>query len=428
MDGLSVPVSTTSGLRAPVRRSPVGRWWGVAVLLVGGSMAVLVGRDGAAGWQVARVAVTAGLTWAAVLAVTRGRVLVRGVVGFGVGILGTAVGAGIAVPHAAAVGWSVVTVAGAVCLAAGLVLLVGGGVTTIRAVPSWWGRVLAIPAVILTAYAAVFALALAVVATNVPATALGGTDPAGAGLPFRDVSLTTADGVQLSGWYIPGGSGAAVALVHGSGSTRSDVLPQAQVLARNGFGVLLFDARGHGRSAGRAMDFGWYGDQDVTAAVDYLASRPEVTGGRIGVVGISMGGEEAIGAMASDPRIRAVVAEGATNRTAADKAWLPTVYGVRGALQQALDTVMYATADLLTDAGPPIPLRDAAARAAPRPVLLITAGAVPDEDTAARYIQAGSPDTVDILTVPDAPHAGGLATDPTLWQTQVTAFLTSNLR
>ena len=123
--------------------------------------------------------------------------------------------------------------------------------------------------------------------------------------------------------------------------------------------------------------------------MDYLASRPEVTGGRIGVVGISMGGEEAIGAMAADPRIRAVVAEGATNRSAADKAWLPTVYGVRGSLQQALDAVMYATTDLLTDAAPPIPLRDAAARAAPRPVLLITAGAVPDEDVAARYIQAG---------------------------------------
>ncbi|HEY5151223.1 MAG TPA: hypothetical protein VIJ23_15675, partial [Mycobacterium sp.] len=155
MGGLSVPVSTASELRAPVRRSPVGRWWGVAVLLVGGSMAVLVGRDGAVGWQITRVAVTAGLTWAAVLAVTHGRVLVRGAAGLGVGILGTAVGAGIAVPHAAAVGWSAVTAAGAVCLAAGLVLLVGGAVTTIRAVPSWWGRVVVIPAVILTAYAAV---------------------------------------------------------------------------------------------------------------------------------------------------------------------------------------------------------------------------------------------------------------------------------
>jgi len=128
------------------------------------------------------------------------------------------------------------------------------------------------------------------------------------------------------------------------------------------------------------MDFGWYGDQDVAAAVDFLASRPEVTGGRIGVVGISTGGEEAIGAMAADPRIRAVVADGATNRTAADKAWLPTVYGV----------------------------------------------AVPDEDAAARYIQAGSPDTVASSTFPAPRTPAGWPPTPPLWQTRVTTFLTSN--
>ncbi len=123
-DGRSDSVDTAGAPpTASVRRSRAGPWWRVAVLLVGGSVAVLVGHDGAVGWQVARVAVTAGLTWAAVLAVTRGRVLVRGVVGLGVGILGTAVGAAFAVPHAVAVGWSVVTVAGAVCLAAGLMLL-----------------------------------------------------------------------------------------------------------------------------------------------------------------------------------------------------------------------------------------------------------------------------------------------------------------
>ena len=45
-----------------------------------------------------------------------------------------------------------------------------------------------------------------------------------------------------------------------SGAGRS---PRVQ----DGFGVLAFDAGGHGRSEGRAMDFGWYGDEDVRAAV-----------------------------------------------------------------------------------------------------------------------------------------------------------------
>ena len=50
-----------------------------------------------------------------------------------------------------------------------------------------------------------------------------------------------------------------------------------------------------------------------------------------------MGGEEAIGASASNDLIRAVVAEGATARTAADKGWLSDEYGLRGVLQEQIE-------------------------------------------------------------------------------------------
>jgi pimeloyl-ACP methyl ester carboxylesterase len=210
--------------------------------------------------------------------------------------------------------------------------------------------------------------------------------------------------------------------LHGAGSTRSDVLAHAVVLARHGYGVLLFDARGHGRSGGRAMDFGWYGDLDVAAAVSYLARRSDVDGKRIAAVGMSMGGEEAIGAAAADLRIRAVVAEGATNRMAADKAFLPDVYGWRGAVQQRVDAITYGLADLLTEARPPLSLREAARAASPRPILLVTAGTVPDETDAARYIRQGA-GSVQIWNVPDAGHTRALATHPAEWDRQVTAFL-----
>ena len=110
-----------------------------------------------------------------------------------------------------------------------------------------------------------FVVGPAVAATNVPRPEIGAT-PASAGLAYQDVTLTTADGVRLAGWYVPSSNGAAVVLRHGAGSTRSNVLPEAEVLARHGFGVLLVDARGHGQSDGRAMDFGWHGDADIDAA------------------------------------------------------------------------------------------------------------------------------------------------------------------
>lgn len=233
--------------------------------------------------------------------------------------------------------------------------------------------------------------------------------------------------MALSGWYVPSRNGAAVVLLHGAGSTRSAVLPHAVVLADDGFGVLLYDARGHGRSQGRAMDFGWYGDLDVAAAVDFVAGQADVQPGRVAALGLSMGGEEALGAAASDPRIRAVVAEGATTRMAGDKAWLSDVHGVRGWVQEQLDRAMYATADVLTAANPPIRLQDAVAHASPRPILLITAGAVPDEGHAAAHIQAGSPATVQVWTATGAGHTRSLATHPAEWEDRVVSFLADAL-
>ena len=110
----------------------------------------------------------------------------------------------------------------------------------------------------------------AVAATNVSRPELGAT-PERVGLDYQDVTLETSDGVSLAAWYVPSANRAAIVLLHGAGSTRSNVLDQAAVLAEAGFGVLMVDARGHGDSGGHAMDFGWHGDADITAATAYLA-------------------------------------------------------------------------------------------------------------------------------------------------------------
>jgi pimeloyl-ACP methyl ester carboxylesterase len=199
------------------------------------------------------------------------------------------------------------------------------------------------------------------------------------------------------------------------------------VLARNGYGVVLFDARGHGDSGGRAMDFGWYGDDDVAAAVSFLQQRPDVDPPRIGAVGLSMGGEEVVGAAAAIPAIRAVVAEGATGRVAADKVWMSDVYGGRGWIQERIESITYGFTDLLTAADPPIALHDAVAVSAPRPVLLIAAGNVADEGDAARFIRSASPSTVEIWDVPGSGHTDGLETHPDEWEQRVVGFLTEHL-
>jgi pimeloyl-ACP methyl ester carboxylesterase len=255
-----------------------------------------------------------------------------------------------------------------------------------------------------------------------PRAESGAATPADRGLAYRDVTFRTGDGVRLSAWYLPSANSAAIVTVPGSGSTRTDTLDQATVLARHGFGVLMMDPRGQGLSSGRAMDAGWYGERDVLAAITFLQHQPGVDPHRLGVLGLSMGGEEAIGAAGTVPAIRAVVAEGATHRTAADKAgYLPG--GVPGTVQRGLDRLTYGVASLFSAAPTPPPLSTAIGRATSTPFLLIAAGDAIDEPEAAAHLRAAAPDRVDVWTVRGASHTQGLATARDEWTTRVTTFL-----
>jgi pimeloyl-ACP methyl ester carboxylesterase len=225
---------------------------------------------------------------------------------------------------------------------------------------------------------------------------------------------------------IPSANHAAVILLHGAGSNRTATLAQAVVLARHGYGVLMVDARGQGRSGGRGMDIGWYGDQDVGGGLAFLQHRPDVDPTRIAALGLSMGGEEAIGAAAAHRDIRAVIAEGATQRTAADKSgWLPG--GIAGSIQRGLDRLTYGMTALLTPAEQPIQMHDAIAKASGTPFLLIAAGRRTDETKAANYFRSAAPGRVWVWTAPGANHTGALETDPQQWESQVITFLNRTL-
>jgi pimeloyl-ACP methyl ester carboxylesterase len=195
------------------------------------------------------------------------------------------------------------------------------------------------------------------------------------------------------------------------------------VLAHAGFGVLMVDARGHGDSAGRAMDFGWHGDADIAASVEHLVGRDDVEDDRIAVVGMSMGAEEAIGASAADRRIRAVVAEGATARSAGDEAWLSDAYGWRGALQEHLERAQDVVIRVLSGADAPMANRDAVRRSGTTRYLLIAAGSVADEQKVAYDLASIAPDRVEVWVVPGAGHTAGLRTDRAAWARRVGDFL-----
>jgi pimeloyl-ACP methyl ester carboxylesterase len=340
------------------------------------------------------------------------------------GVTCVAVGIGL-LPHLIDDSFSPTAVVSIVITVGGVVLVVLGTLRLFGGMRPWNKLAGGVGLAIVLAIS-VWLIAPPVAATHVPPSSISST-PADRGLDADSITLTTADEVELAGWYVHGSNGAAVILLHGAGSTRSEVLDQAEVLARNDYGVLMIDARGHGASGGTAMDFGWYGDLDIAAGTEYLRARADVEPGRIGVVGMSMGGEEAIGAAASDPNIAAVVAEGATGRTSADKSWLSDEYGWRGAVQEQFEKAQFWVVDYLTESPPPVSLRAAVAASGDTPFLLITAGDVPDEQSAAEFIASAAPDRVDVWNVAGSAHTGGLRTEPAEWEQRVVAFLDAQL-
>jgi dienelactone hydrolase len=391
----------------------------------GAALAVLTGLDGSAGWRAARVLAVVAVTAVAVWFTRQAGRVGQGTTALPLGIAGTIAGAGVASAHLAKAGLDAAAVLAAITLVTGLFLLGWGAVALIRATPGWW-RLLAVPVALVLLEFVLLPLTVAVNAISRPPGPLGAATPASYGFAYREVAFTTTDGVRLSAWYIPARNGAAVVLLPGAGSARTSVLGQAAVLARHGYGALLVDTRGHGRSAGHAMDFGWWGDRDLAAAVSFLARQPSVQAGKIAVLGESMGGEQALAAAGRDQRIHAVVAEGAQGEQYADYGWRP--HDITGIIDRGMEWVQFSAAALLSGAPHPMSIRAAIRAAAPRPVLIIAGGATADERAAARWFQAASPATVRLWVVPDAGHTQGLATAPGAWEAHVTRFLDTALR
>ena len=158
------------------------------------------------------------------------------------------------------------------------------------------------------AYWLVLPVAIAILATHRPRAAVA---PVSLGRPYASVTVPTQDGLQLVGWYVRSRNGAAVI----SYPTRRGKVPQARMLARHGYGVLLLDARGYDGSQGDPNLFGWDDAKDIDAAVSWLQQQPDVRNGRIAGIGFSVGGETMLQAAAANTGLRAVVSDGAGFRS-----------------------------------------------------------------------------------------------------------------
>ena len=263
---------------------------------------------------------------------------------------------------------------------------------------------------LLAAYWVVLPIGMASYATHRPQTAV----PAlAARVDHEDVTVRTADGVQLQGWYIPSQNGAAVVTY-----PREWTAAHAAMLAGQGYGVLLLDMRGYGDSEGDPNAFGWGCSRDIDAGVAYLQTRPDVDPGRIGGLGLSVGAEQMIEAAAANQALRAVVAEGAGERSVRES----LIRGPKGYF--AVPMMAVETAAVAVFSGQPVPpaLDQLSSLVAPRALLLIYAenGGGGEELTPDYFAAAGEPKS--LWMVPQGEHTAGLTERPQEYAQRVGGF------
>jgi dienelactone hydrolase len=305
---------------------------------------------------------------------------------------------------------------GLLAIPAGL-LLVGIGLVTFwrsrkggSLVRRFLRRVLVAVGLLLGVYFVVYPVSEAYVITHA-ARAYVPTPQLGAA--YEDVAFTTSDGLRLEGWYVPSKNGAAVIAFPG----RKGPQDAARMLARHGYGVLLFDRRGEGEGEGDPNLLGWAGTRDLKAAISFLEARPDVEDGRIGGLGLSVGGELLLQVAAETDDLEAVVSEGAGMRSVREAVHLSG--SERLAAVPVFALVTAATAAFTSDL-PPRSLTDLSAEIT-EPALFIyaTPGQGGEQLTREYYEAAKGPKE---LWAAEGGHTHAITAEPAEYERRVVAF------
>jgi dipeptidyl aminopeptidase/acylaminoacyl peptidase len=138
-------------------------------------------------------------------------------------------------------------------------------------------------------------------------------------MPYEDITFTSG-GLKLQGWFIPAKNDPSsseslnerppvVIVVHGWGSNRTRVLRYVDPLYKEGYALLLFDARAHGESDSYPTPSGIMFRDDVIAALDYVQTRSDIDLNRIAIFAYSLGAFGSTLAMGQDSRIKVMVTD-----------------------------------------------------------------------------------------------------------------------
>ena len=188
------------------------------------------------------------------------------------------------------------------------------------------------------------------------------------GVAHEAITFAAADGVRISGWWLPRPESTRVVIgCHGHRGSKDELLGIGSGLWRAGMNVLVFDFRGRGASDDSVCSLAYHEVADLRGAVQYAVDR--LPAASIGVIGYSMGAAVSLLAAADEPRIKAVVADSsfAVMRDVVAHAITRRRLPTRPVLALA-DRFTHRQYGYRFDSVRPV---DAIAHIAPRPVMLV---------------------------------------------------------
>jgi predicted acyl esterase len=193
------------------------------------------------------------------------------------------------------------------------------------------------------------------------------------------------------------------------------------MLARHGYGVLLYDARGRGESEGEPNSYAWGWEKDANGAVAFLKRQSDVRDGRIGGLGLSSGADALVDVAATNPDLRATVGDGTALRTFEDAKALGNGTVVDGAAAWA----MFKAVEVIGGQAPPVPLEQRISRIT-SPLLLISAGRSAEYEFNVHYMKTAQP-TTRHWNLAGGHHTRGLREYPAEYERRVVDFFAQSL-
>ncbi|HEX5898092.1 MAG TPA: CocE/NonD family hydrolase [Solirubrobacteraceae bacterium] len=329
------------------------------------------------------------------------------------------------VKHIAAESAGASDLTGVLALAAGVVLLGlaaaipwlhrGEGAAGRRR--RWAYRIAAVPAGLLLVLFTVVPIGVAITETHKFRETIGAPPDA----DYHEVAFDATDGVHLSGWYRATRNGATIIVLHGGGGDRTGAVAHAKLLVRHGYGVLLYDARGRGKSEGTQNAFGWGWTKDVAGALRFLKDRREVDAARIGGLGLSTGADAMVQAAGQGASLHAVVADGTAAESFEDWRRLQGITAMT-----PMFAAEFATVRITSGTKPGPPMEDMIKRIS-KPLLLVSAGRAEEYKFNVKYARAAGSRPVEHWNLPDAGHTAAIRDAAPAYERRVTAFFDAAL-